>query len=98
MYVIIQSERNLFTVGYYNPFDNFVPHCDTDNRVMAERIVNYLNGGNGFPFDLKPPAPDPLPGYSTLTGERPEPISETWDERVRRAKLREDPNQARGQF
>jgi hypothetical protein len=23
----------------------------------AMRTVNYLNGGNGFPYDLKPPAP-----------------------------------------
>lgn len=62
MYIVQQLERGLFTVGFFNPAGGFVPHCDTNNRVMAERIVNYLNGGNGFPFDLKPPERVPFAG------------------------------------
>jgi hypothetical protein len=49
---------NCFEVGYYNPFNNWVVDSvysesdGKDAKDKARRLVNYLNGGNGFPFDL----------------------------------------------
>jgi hypothetical protein len=68
MYVYIQSEPGLFTVGFYDYIDgstcNFNSESDHSTREAAARRVNYLNGGNGFPFSLVPQAKetDPLAG------------------------------------
>jgi hypothetical protein len=53
MYVLQEFERGLYTVGFFVTGGRFITHCSLNNREMAERMVNYLNGGNGFPFDLK---------------------------------------------
>lgn len=53
MYVLENSEPGLFTVGYFDPRGMWRPHCDVSQREYGERMVNYLNGGNGFPFSLK---------------------------------------------
>jgi hypothetical protein len=44
----------LYTVGYYTPDHEAVP-CwipleDASNEQEARALVNYLNGGNGKPF------------------------------------------------
>jgi hypothetical protein len=67
MYVYIQSESRLFTVGFYTAGEFapvFNPESDYDNRTEAARRVNYLNGGNGFPFSVNQGArihPEPNP-------------------------------------
>jgi hypothetical protein len=66
MYVYVQSEYNVFTVGFYTAGEFapvFNPESDHSTRDAAARRVNYLNGGNGFPFELKPPPPKPPGGF-----------------------------------
>ena len=46
-YVYIQSEPGLWTVGFYNPDDEWIPESDHDNKQEAAERVNYLNGGLG---------------------------------------------------
>jgi len=43
--------KTFFMVGYYDPAGtwNFVGKYES--RAYAERQVNYLNGGEGKPFD-----------------------------------------------
>lgn len=45
MWVYIESEPGLFTVGYYNPSGKWIPDSDHDSRESATKKVNYLNGG-----------------------------------------------------
>lgn len=45
MYVYIQSERNLYTVGFYNPDGKWQPESDHDTSEEAANRVRYLNGG-----------------------------------------------------
>jgi len=48
MYVYIQSEKTLWTVGfYYNGKWN--PESDWDTKEEASDRVAYLNGGNRYP-------------------------------------------------
>jgi hypothetical protein len=44
-YVYIQSEPNLWTVGFYNPAGEFQPESDHADALTAAARVNYLNGG-----------------------------------------------------
>ena len=46
MWVYIQSEPNLFTVGFYSPDGMW--HADSDYPVQewAANRVHWLNGGN----------------------------------------------------
>lgn len=68
MYIYIQSEEQLFTVGFYKPgrFNpsslEFCPESDHGDPESAARRVNYLNGGNGFPFELKLATKTPFTG------------------------------------
>lgn len=48
MWVYIQSEPRLWTVGHYRPSDNrFQPESDWPSPEDAARRVHYLNGGKG---------------------------------------------------
>jgi len=44
MYVYIQSEKYLWTVGFYNPNGEFIPESDHDSPNAAAERVHYLNG------------------------------------------------------
>lgn len=46
MYVYIQSEPGLWTVGFYNPKGEWVPESDHDNKENAAERVAHLNGGS----------------------------------------------------
>lgn len=45
MYVYIQSEPQLYTVGFYDPQGGWHPDSDYSNREEACERVHYLNGG-----------------------------------------------------
>lgn len=45
MYVYIQSEPELWTVGHYDPQGNWEPESDHNDREEAAKRVHYLNGG-----------------------------------------------------
>jgi len=45
MYVYIQSESSLWTVGFYDPEGNWHPDSDWDSAEKAAARVHYLNGG-----------------------------------------------------
>ncbi len=45
MYVFIQSEPGLYTVGFYKPDGKFEPVDDYSKKQEAEKQVHYLNGG-----------------------------------------------------
>lgn len=44
MYVYIQSEPGLYTVGFYDPTGKWHPESDWDTREAAAERVHYLNG------------------------------------------------------
>lgn len=44
-WVYIQSEPNLFTVGFYDPAGKWNPDSDWPSREAAAERVHYLNGG-----------------------------------------------------
>jgi hypothetical protein len=44
MYVYIQSEPNLYTVGFYDPTGRWQPDSDHSDREKAAERVHYLNG------------------------------------------------------
>lgn len=46
MYVYIHSEKNLWTVGYYNPSGEFQPESDWSEKEDAADRVSFLNGGS----------------------------------------------------
>lgn len=46
MYVYIQSEQGLWTVGHYNPQGKWIPESDWATPEQAAERVHYLNGGN----------------------------------------------------
>lgn len=46
MYVYIESEPGLWTVGFYRPNGTWVSESDHDGREAAARRVAYLNGHN----------------------------------------------------
>ena len=45
MYVYIQSEERLWTVGFYRPDGRWEPESDHDSPEDAAERVHYLNGG-----------------------------------------------------
>lgn len=45
MYVYIESEKGLWTVGFYKPNSEWNPESDHDIREEAAKRVNFLNGG-----------------------------------------------------
>lgn len=46
MYVYIQSEPNLWTVGFYTPDGKWHPEKDFSNPDEAAKRVAYLNNDN----------------------------------------------------
>ena len=46
MYVFIQSEPGLWTVGFYDPSGKWHPAKDFDSREEAAKYTHYMNGGN----------------------------------------------------
>jgi hypothetical protein len=46
MYVYIQSEPGLWTVGFYDPSGRWHSDSDHDEREKAARRVAFLNGAN----------------------------------------------------
>jgi hypothetical protein len=55
MYVYVNSEPGLWTVGFYAPNGKWFPDSDQSSRDEAAQRVHYLNGGN-------PPAEKPKVG------------------------------------
>ena len=45
MYIYIESEPGLYTVGFYDPKGVWVPESDYDDKEAAAKRVHYLNGG-----------------------------------------------------
>lgn len=46
-YVYIESEKGVWTVGFYSPEDNkWHPESDHDSRDAAAKRVMRLNGGS----------------------------------------------------
>jgi hypothetical protein len=45
MWVYIQSERTLWTVGFYDPSGKWHTDSDHSDREEAAKRVHYLNGG-----------------------------------------------------
>lgn len=45
MYVYLQSEPGLFTVGFYDPSGKWHAESDWDDSEDAARRVAFLNGG-----------------------------------------------------
>lgn len=45
MYVYIESEPTLWTVGFYSPDGKWNPESDFPCRTRAAERVHYLNGG-----------------------------------------------------
>lgn len=52
MYVYIQSEKGLWTVGFYKPNGEWVSEKDFASKDKAAERVSWLNGGK------EPPYPD----------------------------------------
>lgn len=47
MYVYIESEMGLYTVGFYRPSDmSWQPESEWDDKEKAASRVHYLNGGS----------------------------------------------------
>jgi hypothetical protein len=45
MYVYIQSEPGLWTVGFYERGGTWIPESDHDSKEKAAERVHWLNGG-----------------------------------------------------
>lgn len=48
IWVYINSEPNLWTVGLYSPDGEWHPESDYGSRGEAAERVHYLNGGKGI--------------------------------------------------
>ena len=48
MYVYLQSETGLFTVGFFDPQGKWHTDSDHNNRLDAANHVHWLNGGNRY--------------------------------------------------
>lgn len=46
MYVYIESERGLWTAGFYDPQGAWQPESDHASKEEAAARVHYLNGGS----------------------------------------------------
>jgi hypothetical protein len=44
MYVYKETEKGLYTVGFYDPSGNWHPESDHYSREKAAERVHYLNG------------------------------------------------------
>ena len=44
-WIYIESQRGLWTVGFYGPDGKFVPESDHETTTDAATRVHYLNGG-----------------------------------------------------
>jgi hypothetical protein len=44
MYVYIRTEKQLWTVGHYDPNGKWIPESDHDSKEEAAERVHYLNG------------------------------------------------------
>lgn len=62
MWVYIQSEERLFTVGFYDPQGQWHPEFDGTKEECTARVA-YLNGGS-------PVAKDPPSDYFQLDDDR----------------------------
>lgn len=51
MWVILEPERGLYTVGHYDPKGKFIPLRDFSEADEACRYVHWLNGGNSEAFN-----------------------------------------------
>ncbi len=49
MYVYKQSERSLWTVGFFDPKGKWHAECDCDSSAEAAERVAWLNGSNKLP-------------------------------------------------
>ena len=49
MYVYIQSEPALYTVGFYDPSGKWQSESDHDTKEQAAERVHWLNGGHKYP-------------------------------------------------
>lgn len=49
MWVYIQSEPELWTVGFYDPTGKWQPDSDHTDRESAARRVSFLNGNTDAP-------------------------------------------------
>lgn len=49
MYVYIQTDKNQWTVGFYDPNGNFIPESDWELAHQAAIRVHWLNGGEIHP-------------------------------------------------
>lgn len=45
MYVYLNSEPGLWTVGFFDPKGNWIPESDYNDKDQAAKRVAYLNGG-----------------------------------------------------
>jgi len=65
MYVYINSEPGLWTVGFYAPDGKWHSDSDHNDREEAAKRVHYLNGGEGTAKDIlkKLNQPDPELGW-----------------------------------
>ncbi len=63
-YVYIESEHNLYTVGFYSPDGKWHAESDFPSRVWAAERVHYLNGGNGY-GEAPDPAREHINGKAT---------------------------------
>jgi hypothetical protein len=49
IWVYIRSEKDLWTVGFYDPTDKWHPDSDYASPTEAAKRVHWLNGGDsGF--------------------------------------------------
>jgi hypothetical protein len=46
MYVYIETEKGLWTVGFYQPDGRFRSESDWGDPELAAKRVHYLNGGD----------------------------------------------------
>lgn len=46
MWVYIESEKNMWTVGFYDPSGKWHSENDYFDKEIAAERVHYLNGGN----------------------------------------------------
>lgn len=54
MYLYIQSEPSLWTVGFYDPSGKWQSESDHDTKEQAAERVHWLNGSNTKePFDYE---------------------------------------------
>lgn len=50
MYVYIESEKGLWTTGFFKPGGEWVPESDHNSKEEAATRVVYLNGGGEDTF------------------------------------------------